>query len=121
MYNDTIKNKGIFLRSKTLLEEDNIKLHKALESVSNVTEIDFSKIYVGIDDKRIREIIFEAIDAIYLEKVGQYDVRIEIKAKVGVTDEYKIQTRLKKLYMKYNGEWIENFLFPYIKRFDYRK
>jgi hypothetical protein len=121
MYNDTIKNKGIFLRSKTLLEEDNIKLHKALESVSKVSEIDFSKIYVGIDDKRIREIIFESIDAIYLEKVGQYDVMIEIKAKVGVTDEYKIQTRLKKLYMKHNGEWIENYLFPYLKRFDYRK
>ena len=121
MYNDTIKNKGIFLRSKTLLEEDNIKLHKALESVSKVSEIDFSKIYVGIDDKRIREIIFESIDAIYLEKVGQYDVIIEIKAKVGVTDEYKIQTRLKKLYMKHNGEWIENYLFPYLKRFDYRK
>lgn len=55
LYNDNIKNNGILSRSKTLLEDELVKLHSALESVSNVTETDFWAIYTGIDDNRIKE------------------------------------------------------------------
>lgn len=121
MYNDIIKNKGIFQRSKTLLEESNIKLHKSLESVSNVKEIDFGKIYVGIDDKRIKEIIFESIEVIYLTKIEKDIVILEVHSKVGTVDEYKVETRKKKCYMKNNNnEWVENYFIKYIKRFDYK-
>ena len=121
LYNDNIKNKGILSRSKTLLEDELVKLHSALESVSNVTETDFWAIYTGIDDNRIREIIQSSIDVIYLTKIEKDKVLLEVKSKVGTVDEYIIETIKRKCYIKYNGEWIENYFFKYIKRFEYNR
>lgn len=120
LYNDNIKNKTILIKSKGLLEEELVKLHSALESVSNVTETDFGAIYAGVDDKRIYEIIQSSIDAIYFTKIEKDKVLLEVKSKVGTVDEYIIETRKRKCYMKNNkGEWIEDYLYQYIKRFEY--
>lgn len=122
LYNDNIKNKGILSRSKTLIEDELVKLHSALESVSNVTETDMGAIYKDIDDNRIREIIFESIEVIYFTKIDKDKVILEVKSKVGTIDEYLIETRKKKCYMKdLKGNWIEDYLFKYIKRFNYLK
>ena len=102
LYNDNIKNKGILSRSKTLLEDELVKLHSALESVSNVTETNFGAIYTGIDDNRIREIIQSSIDVIYFTKIEKDKVLLEVKSKVGTVDEYIIETRKRKCYIKYN-------------------
>lgn len=121
LYNDNIKNKAILIKSKGVLEEELVKLQLALESVSNVTETDFGAIYGGIDDKRIYEIIQSSIEVIYFTKIEKDKVLLEVKSKVGTVDEYLVKTRKKKCYMKYNGEWIENYFFKYIKRFNYNR
>lgn len=74
----------------------------------------------GFDDKRIYEIIQSSIDAIYFTKIEKDKVLLEVKSKVGTVDEYIIETRKRKCYMKNRkGEWIEDYLYQYIKRFEY--
>lgn len=116
-YNNNIKNEAILKRSKTLLEEDNIKLHKALESVSRRYEIDFGEVYKDIDDKRIKEIIDDSINDIIISKIKPFNYLIEVHSTVGTIDEYMIDTKRHKFYMKYNNEWIDNYFVKITKRF----
>ena len=112
-----IKNEAILKRSKALLEEDNIKLHKALESVSRRYEIDFGEVYHDIDDKRIKEIIDDSINDIIISKIKPFNYLIEVHSTVGTIDEYMIDTKRHKFYMKYNNEWLENYFVKIVKRF----
>lgn len=116
-YNNKVKHRDILIKSKQDIEDDLIKSHKALESFQNKSEIDFGNIYVGIDDKRIREIILDSIEEIFIEKTKPYYYQLVIHSKVGTNDIYYIDTKRHKFYMTDKDRLVENYFVTINKRF----
>lgn len=118
-YKQIINEKGVLKRSKTLLEENGIRLSKSMESLLNRQElISFEKVYDNLDDARKREIIMETINYINVEYIRYNIYRLHFYSSSGFNEPFLIDKRKYKLYMKNDwNRWEEYQDLPIIKRY----
>ena len=116
-YKQIINDKAIFQRSKTLLEENSIRLQNHLESVLNRQElIDFNKVY-DIDDVRKREIIKETIECIEVEHIRYKLYRFHFISTYGFNEYFLYNKRKHKLYIKNDFNRWEEYNYELIIRY----
>lgn len=122
-YKEIMDEKTVLKRSKTLLDENSISLHKSMENLSKGLKlIDFNEIYDGLTDERMKNIIDETLNLITVEHI-RYDIyRLHFYSKSGFNEPFLIDKKRYKLYFKndYN-RWEEYDDLPFLKRFSYKR